>query len=298
MQQRKLISFDFAIKKLLRSKANFEILEGFLSELLFEDITILEILESASNKESKIDKSNILDIKVKNNNDEIIIIEVQYSSELDYLQRIAYATSKTITEHMKEGDSYSNIHKVISVSILYFDFGDGDDYIYKGNTSFIGLHNKTKLKLNEKQQELYKVKQVEDIYPEHYLIKVKNFNNNSKDTLDEWIHFLKNEEIANKPKAKGLLKAKEKLDYLKMSQEEKEQYEHYKENKHHEASIYESTYVVGEIMGIKKGIKRGIEQGEKQKAIEVARNCIKQGLDIETIRNITGLSDEEIKDIS
>ena len=44
--QRKLISFDWAIKRILRSKANFEILEGFLSELLKEDITILEVLES------------------------------------------------------------------------------------------------------------------------------------------------------------------------------------------------------------------------------------------------------------
>jgi len=45
---RKLISFDWAIKRILRSKANFEILEGFLSELLKEDITILEVLESES----------------------------------------------------------------------------------------------------------------------------------------------------------------------------------------------------------------------------------------------------------
>jgi len=64
MQNRKLISFDWAIKRILRSKANFEILEGFLSELLFEDITILEILESESNQEQKDDKFNRLDIKV------------------------------------------------------------------------------------------------------------------------------------------------------------------------------------------------------------------------------------------
>jgi hypothetical protein len=43
---RKLISFDFALQKRLRSKANFGILEGFLSELLFTDIKIVAILES------------------------------------------------------------------------------------------------------------------------------------------------------------------------------------------------------------------------------------------------------------
>ena len=31
---RSMISFDWAMKRLLRNKANFEVLEGFLSELL------------------------------------------------------------------------------------------------------------------------------------------------------------------------------------------------------------------------------------------------------------------------
>ncbi len=53
MPKRKLISFDWAMKKLLRSKANFDILEGFLSELLKEDVRIQEILESEGNKEGQ-----------------------------------------------------------------------------------------------------------------------------------------------------------------------------------------------------------------------------------------------------
>mgnify|MGYP001813268976 FL=1 len=63
MSKRKLISFDWAMKKLLRSKANFEILEGFLSELLKEDIRILELLESESNKGDRKDKFNQVDLK-------------------------------------------------------------------------------------------------------------------------------------------------------------------------------------------------------------------------------------------
>ena len=183
MPKRKLISFDWAIKRILRSKANFEILEGFLSELLFEDIKIVAILESEGNKESKNDRTNRLDIKVENRNGELILIEIQYSTELDYLQRILYASSKAITEHMAEGEAFSQVSKVISVSILHFDFGDGDDYIYKGTTSFIGLHNKTKLELNEQQKELYRTNRVEEIYPVYYLIKVKNFNDIAKDTM-------------------------------------------------------------------------------------------------------------------
>jgi len=280
--QRKLISFDWAIKRILRSKANFDILEGFLSELLKEDIKIIEILESESNQDILSDKFNRLDLKVKNQNDEIILIEIQYSSELDYLQRILYASSKAIAEHMKEGMAYSKISKVISISILYFDFGDGDDYIYKGTTNFIGLHNNTTLKLNEKQKELYKTNKVEKIYPEYYLIKVRNFDDNAKDTLDEWINFLKNETIPENPKAKGLLKASQELDYLKMNEEERIQYNKYQEDKHHEASIYESTYVIGQIEAKK----------------EIAINLLNANISIDIIKQTTGLTDMQLANLT
>lgn len=146
------------MKKLLRSKANFEILEGFLSELLRDDIRILEILESESNKEDTRDKFNRVDLKVKNQKDEIIVIEVQYERELDYLQRILFGTSKVITEHLGEGDSYSEIVKVISVNILYFDLGHGEDYVYHGSTTFKGIHHHDILELSREQQGVYEKK--------------------------------------------------------------------------------------------------------------------------------------------
>ena len=291
---RKLISFDWAIKKILRSKANFDILEGFLSELLFEDITILEILESESNQETRDDKFNRIDIKVKNSNEEIILIEIQYDRELDYMQRILYASSKAIVEHLKESESYSQVNKIISISILYFDFGNGDDYIYKGTTNFIGLHNKSLLELNEKQKELYKTDTVAKIYPEYYLIKIKNFNEVAKEPLDEWIHFLKNEEIGENPKAKGLEKAKETLDYLKMEDEERIEYNQYQTSLHDQASAYESTYVIGKI----EGKKEGKIEGEKSKAYEIAMKALQKGLDLETIKIITGLTDDEIVNLN
>ena len=314
--KRKLVSFDWAIKRILRSKVNFAILEGFLSELLFDEIKIIEVLESESNKDDEKDKFNHLDIKVRDSKDELIIIEIQYSRELDYLQRILYATSKVITEHIKESEAYAKVSKVISVNILYFDFGDGDDYIYKGTTSFIGLHNKTRLKLNPKQEEMYKTNKVEKIYPEYYLIKVKNFNDIATDSLDEWIYFLKNEEIKDDFNAKGLKKAKETLDYLKMSDNERWRYEQHQTDLHHQASLYESSFVIGKIEGrkegikrgrkegIKKGIKKGIQQGIEQerqknhlKLIALVEKLAQQGLDTETIAELNAISMNEVREI-
>ena len=81
--ERKLISFDWAIKKILRSKANFEILEGFLSVLLNDDLKIFEILDSESNKESEHNKNNRVDIKLRDKKDQIIIVDCTVSMD-DY----------------------------------------------------------------------------------------------------------------------------------------------------------------------------------------------------------------------
>ncbi|MDR1896262.1 MAG: hypothetical protein LBR10_05680, partial [Prevotellaceae bacterium] len=60
--ERPLVSFDWALKRLLRNKANFEVVEGFLSELLGRQIKVNSILEGTSNKEDPSDKSNSVDV--------------------------------------------------------------------------------------------------------------------------------------------------------------------------------------------------------------------------------------------
>jgi predicted transposase/invertase (TIGR01784 family) len=302
---RKLISFDWALKRLLRSKANFEVLEGFLTELLKEDISILEVLESESNKDTKLDKFNRVDLKAKNSKQEHIIIEVQYERELDYIQRIMYATSKTIVEHLHEGQDYRSAVKVISVNILYFDLGNGQDYIYYGSTRFTGLHKHDELHLSQQQQALFKKQNPSDIFPEFYLIKVNQFNDIAKDNLDEWVYFLKNEEIREDFKAKGLKKAKEVLDMMKLSDIERAAYEQHIEDRRYQSSMYFSSFESGRYEGEKEGLEKGIEkglekgryEGEKKRQQDIARLMKQEGEPYEKIARYTQLSIEEIKQL-
>ncbi len=296
---RKLITFDWAMKRLLRSKANFEILEGFLSELLGEDILILEILESESNKEHETDKFNRVDLKVKDNKGELVIIEVQYERELDYLQRMLYGTSRVITEHQKESEPYSKLVKVISVNILYFDLGHGSDYIYHGTTTFIGIHDNDKLQLDIRQQKQYGNIQINHIYPEYYLIRLNNFNSIAKTSLDEWIYFLKNEEIKEEFKAKGIQKAKKSFSILSMSETEQLAYARYQDDLRYQASLVESNYGLGlkegREAGLTEGIKKGMEQGNEHGRLEVAKRLLAKGMSIEEAAEIAGITVEMLK---
>ncbi|MBF0180584.1 MAG: Rpn family recombination-promoting nuclease/putative transposase [Magnetococcales bacterium] len=264
MKRRRLISFDWALKRLLRSKANFEVLEGLLSELLMTDVKIVEILESESNKENHLDKYNRVDMKVKNSQNEIILIELQFEREHDYLQRLVYATSKTVTEHLAEGDAYSKVPKVISISILYFDLGQGTDYIYHGTTSFRGLHTNDELQLNEGQKGLFHRQSVQAIFPEFYLIRVNRFDEVARNSLDEWIYFLKTGDIREDFTARGLQKAKAVLDILQLPEDERLAYERYQDDLHFQASMVESTWGAGMMEGEKRGIQIGEQRGEQR----------------------------------
>ena len=278
MSPRKLVSFDWAVKRLLRSKANFAVLEGFLSELLKDDIVILEILESESNKDSREQHLTRVDLLVKNRSGALVIIEVQADRQDDYLQRILFGVSKCVVEHLPEGVDYGKIKKVISVSVVYFDLGAGEDYVYHGSTSFHGVHLHDELKLDDEQRRAYGVETPAGLYPEYYLLKVNNFNDVAKDGLDQWMYFLKNESIKPEFDARGLAEANERLDVLKLDDQERREYERWQLELHQRASMVQSHY----------------GRGRREGKAELVRNMLQNGMTAEQISQITGLSVEEI----
>jgi predicted transposase/invertase (TIGR01784 family) len=279
---KKLIQFDWAIKRLLRNKANFVVLEGFLSELLYDNIKIKQILESEGNQETEDDKYNRVDILTENSKNELIIIEIQNTYEIDYFQRMAYGVSKAISENLFKKMPYADVKKVISVNIVYFDLGQGNDYIYKGKTDFTGLHQKDTLELSDKQKHTFSKDKVADIFPEYYLIKVNQFNDNAKDTLDEWVYFLKNSEVKDEFKAKGLKEAGEVLDIMRLTKDDEYGYNRYLDSLHLKASEMISLQVEAEY------------KVKEKERFEIAKRLIEIGLDDDAILKATQLKLEVI----
>ncbi len=72
MSDRILVSFDWALKYMLRDKANFAVLEGVLSALLNDRITVTSVRES----DSETAKFNCVDLLVENGLGELCIIEL------------------------------------------------------------------------------------------------------------------------------------------------------------------------------------------------------------------------------
>jgi len=299
MSNKKLIRFDWAMKTLLRDKANFDVLEGFLCALLEDDnIKILNILESETNAEDENDKFNRVDLLVQDSQLRKIYIEIQNTRETDYLESLLYATSKIIVEHQDLGEDFKDISKVISISILYFNLGIGDDYIYYGTTEFKGINTgnkfvvKKRVNISEAFEPKYKFVE-KKIFPEYYIITVERYKNVVQKRIDEWIYMIKNSEVAEGSTSKNIDKAKQKLAQINMTDEERKRYEKYLINTAKDRDAINTAKEEGR----DEGEKIGIEKGMEKKAREATIKLIKKGMTNEEISEITDLLVTEIQKI-
>lgn len=283
--QDRYIRFDWAIKRLLRQKANFDVLEGFLTVFLEEKITIVELLESKGNQLSADDKFNRVDIKALNSKGEIIIIEIQNTCELYYLERILYGVAKAITEHIHLGDAYYKVKKIYSISVLYFDIGIGLDYLYHGQNQFIGVHSKDQLFINTKERDAIVSRLPSEIFPEYILIRVNEFNKVAVTPLEEWMDYLKDGTIRPDTTAPGLGEAREKLRYYSMTPSERNAYDEHLSAIMIQNDVLDSAKLEGRI----EGLAEGREENNKANALKM--NAL--GIEPEIIRQVTGLAPGE-----
>lgn len=310
--QENYIRFDWAMKRLLRDKANYVVLEGFLASLLGKRFKIHRFLESEGNQEDEEDKYNRVDILAESEDGELCIIEVQNSRELSYFHRMLYGVSKAITEYIGLGKPYEEVRKVYSINIVYFELGQGKDYVYHGKTEFVGLHKPhDTLKLSVRQNEKFfgnkefdvmKRKAASDLFPEYYVLRVNDFDKVATTPLDEWIEFLKTGNISAKAKAAGLSEARERLRVDALSDKDKQAYYRHMESVRHMKSLFDTSRDEGYEEGMDKGLAKGMDmglakglaKGRSERAKEIAKQLKAMGLTTEQIAQATGLTLDEI----
>ncbi len=294
-EDNRYVRFDWAAKRMLRNKADFVVFEGLISVLLGEKITIVELLESEGNQNYEDDKFNRVDIKAKNSKDEIILVEIQQTRELYYLQRVLYGVAKAITEHISRGQSYKNVKKVYSINIIYFDLGQGADYLYHGQTKLTGVHTGDALLIGQRDRDALRMQAPEEVFPEYYIIRVNEFNKLATTPLEEWLEYLKTGHINEDTTAPGLQEARERLEYLKMDRKQRAEYDNHLDILMYQNDVLEGAKQEGLAEGRAEGRLEGRLEGEKNKASEIALQLKSMGLSIEDVAKATGLTVDEVK---
>ena len=200
-----------------------------------------------------------------------------------------FGVSNAITEHINLGSKYDSVKKVYSINILYFDLGKGEDFLYHGKTSFIGVHTGDKLQINTKEKDAISMRTPEDIFPEYYIIRVNEFNKVATTPLEEWISYLKDGQIDENTTAPGLAEARQKLQYLKMTKEQRQDFDHYIDAVMSQNDVIDTAKM--------EGWEEGHAKGRTEQNLENARNLKELGVSAEIIMKATGLSAEEIESL-
>ncbi len=281
-------------------KGNEEFLIDFLSALLKIDITKIKIREEVNlQKLAHDEKGGRLDLQAELNDGVIVNIEMQIQNRNNMEKRSLTYGAKTISREVKRGMNYEDIRQVIMINILNYEMLGFDEYISETVTVL------------DKHREYELIKGIKWYFIE--LPKFRKAHPDMNEKLNQWIAFIDNYDrglinMAEK-KNKTLEKARQEINYL-MGDEEVRRLAELREK-------WENDYVdakeFGRLTGLeegleeglregmeegkKQGLKEGKKQGKEEERIQIVKKMKKNGLELELIEKITGLTKEEIDKI-
>lgn len=265
---------DFVFKKIFGNEQHPEILISFLNAVIQSDdpIKSVEIKNTDIEKEYLNAKFSRLDIRALTNRDEQINIEIQVRDEYNMIKRSLYYWSKMYDSQLEKRGKYESLKRTICINVLDFSFLSDD--------KFHSVYRLKDIKTNEELTDVMEIHFIE-------LPKAKNTDTDNN-ILQAWVNFINNPgqtEIKNQE----MQDAMNELVRLSSNKDERFLYEKRLE------SIIELNSSMDS--GFKRGIEQGIKRGKIETSLQIAKNLLKAGTDIETICSATKLTREEIEQL-
>ena len=282
-----LVSFDYAIKYLLKDKGDYSIVEGFISALLktkgYKDVKIVALLETESNKEDSKSKRSLADLIVEDEDHHKYIIEIERNVKDSFIHKACFNTSRLIVDNLAQREDYTQIIKIFHISLLYFPIGNGNGAIYHGKTIIHEIETNEKLSVHIKNQETGEVFDATDILPEYFYISVPLFNDRLEKEIDDWLHVMKYDEVPKTYHSPYMVQVAEKLNILKMTQEERANYSYYQKKLYNDRDELQAAET------------RGEARGKTERDFEIALAMLLDGDSVEKVARITGLAIADIQ---
>jgi predicted transposase/invertase (TIGR01784 family) len=302
MQDKPLISFDYAIKYLLRNKGDYDIVEGFISALLamegYKPVKINALLESESNRESADLKRSIADLVVQDDQGNKYIVEIERSFTPNFMHKACFNTSRLVVDSISGNQDYTTIKKVFHISLLYFATQQMKKPIYHGKTIIHKIDTAHPVDFRIANQGLVMFEH-KNIFPEYFFISIPLFDEVIHQEIDEWLYMMKHSEVREDFKSPTMKKVKERLAVLKMSEADRIAYYSYLKEAVHSQDVLLAAEQKGEARGIERGkaegLQEGMEKGKSEEKMEIAQAMFSKNIDIQTITEVTRLSAAEIE---
>ena len=283
------IKTDYVFKRVFGYKGNEQITKNFLSCILGQKVSDIELEKNPILEKDLIDdKVGILDIKAEINKSTNVDIEMQIIDKKNSAKRILFYCAKLFIRSLKSGKDYNSLKKTISILIADYELDELKEvrkYLTKWN---IREEDYSKIILTD-AMEIYIIE----------IGKFKKYQGTKRyKELDSWIKFIENPEVIDMSN-KEIVMAKKVLDEI--SQDEHERYlaemreKYILDQNATEAAGYDKGLKEGHKKGIEEGIKEGHEKGVEEGKKEIAKKMLEEKLDIELIEKVTNISKEELK---
>lgn len=302
-ENNKYIRFDWAMKPMLRDKANFDILKGLISVLLGEDIKIEEILESESNQATISERFNRMELLSRDSQGDQILVKLQLLRKRYYYTYLRRGTCEVIgNKNENRPHYYSQIRRVCSIHLLYCDYGNGKDYVYHGNSTPIGIHTGDTLYVKEKQKGVIVPNIPESMSPEYYIVRIYAYDKTPETPLDEWMRYLKDGIIKEDTCTLGLQQAQKKLRIDDMVYGDYKKYLAYVEEMMIQEDMFDTARLEGYWEGFEEVLKKiptktgeqeDLKDGLKTLA-SIVKRMVVAGMTDEMILQVTGITKEEL----
>ena len=280
---------DYVFKKIFGSIGSEDITREFIKCATGMNFECINLDTTPILEKDLIDKkTGILDVKVVADKLNNIDIEMQVVKSEHIAERILFYWSKMYNKTIRQGLGYERAQKAICILIADFKVSNLTQ-IDKFYTRWkIMEENYTKQNFTDK---LYIVI-IE-------LEKIKDIKETKNKELLNWCKFIKNPEEMEGEEMKNeyIKKAKEKLDEINQSEEERRLAEIRERTIRDEMAIRDSGYIDGMKEGEKKGKIEGKNEGIAEEKLQIAKIMLKKKMLLEDIIEITRLSKSEIESL-
>lgn len=294
-QGRLPLTSDYVFKRVFAKDENNSMLKDFLEAILDRKINKVVVKNPEIPKNLADERIGILDLKLDIDEDKVIDVEMQMRDEHNMKERSGVYLSKLVAEQLKAKQPYLEVKKVIAINLLNFDLFQRNSYHSIARMKFEKSTPQAFVNIGyDKEEEI-----ATDVFEMHFIELPKFIKKNPtcKTKLEQWLWLLvgSNEEMVKMAVEENeeIKKTVEVLDELSMSEEERALYE-YREKA---LLDYIDAMDYAKRKGEREGIEKGERAGEKKAKLETAKKMLEKGFSIELIKEITGLSEEQIQNI-
>ena len=278
------LSNDYVFKRIFGKGGNERILKSLLEAILKISIQKIEIKNPEIPKETIEEKLSILDIKAEINNNTMIDIELQVGNTTAIEKRLVVYNAKMIAGEIKVSEKYQKAKDTIVICIINDNVIKRNAYLSLAMLKYEKTEEIRYINMGYEKEEEYLTDMVK-----YYIIELPKFKKKKPkvaDLLEKWLYVIGGDQKMMEEYKKENEEIKEAIEQLKEMSADEYERELYEIRERSRLTYNTEMY---------EARRKGLVEGEQQEKKRIAKKMKEKGAEMEYIKEMTGLTEEEIK---